>query len=708
MLERAGGNYLFRKPNTMAGMRLRIGAQLAAGFAVPIVALILIVAAVAASLVTIAGLNADVVKKGQARAIARDLRYQAMLVRYHMRGLSLAHPNEKADVEAAIAASDADVAKLSEFESVIPGSAAAAAGIEASLHHVTEVSKEALGLSVAERTAANPAMRKAFHAGRTAKNKEANAATAVLNEKLEGFISTSAEATQRSENAFAAQLRFVTIVLAGLGGAALIGTVLATILLTRRFSRRMNAVSRALREIVADDFARLGGVLRGLAQGDLRGNFVSGRERLNDRSSDEIGDLVRNYDDLTEGLGEIAVELTNGMGELRELVRRVVVAARSVAIASEQTSTAANQSSVAVEQIARSIDGVAGGARLQATSMSQAGAAIEELERAAEAIASSAGDQAAGIARATEGLRSLDDGIESLSTYGGRLAESAREASRQAAAGNGAVTQTQRVMQELRATSRSAVDAMVALEQRSTQVEEIVDAIEQIADQTNLLALNAAIEAARAGEHGRGFAVVAEEVRKLAERSAIATREISAILSAIRHDTVSAADAMRTSDGSVDTGLAVAEQAATALAAVERAIAMTAGVAEEVAGRARAMREASLAITDNVSTTSAAVEENAAASAQMKATTADVNATIVPVSQTAEEQAAAAQQAATAVGELAGGVQEIDATARALREQAELLDRYVERFVLDDETALERPVLAEALPPSVEARALVA
>jgi methyl-accepting chemotaxis protein len=120
-------------------------------------------------------------------------------------------------------------------------------------------------------------------------------------------------------------------------------------------------------------------------------------------------------------------------------------------------------------------------------------------------------------------------------------------------------------VKEIAKTVDTSSEFVRSLGDRSRHIGEIVDVIGDIADQTNLLALNAAIEAARAGEQGRGFAVVADEVRKLAERTANATSEISAMIKTIQEEVSKAVDSMENASGKVNIGVELSAHAGEAL-----------------------------------------------------------------------------------------------------------------------------------------------
>ncbi len=199
-----------------------------------------------------------------------------------------------------------------------------------------------------------------------------------------------------------------------------------------------------------------------------------------------------------------------------------------------------------------------------------------------EEMASGATQQDQEITNTSSAVEELTVSMKQVSNNAEASAEAARRALDAAEQGNRSVRDTLEGMQRIRASVQATAKKIKSLGDRSLEISEIVNVINDITEQTNLLALNAAIEAARAGEAGRGFAVVADEVRKLAEHSRTATKDIAALIKAIQAETNEAVVVMEDGTREVEVGAKLADQAGKALDAISTVVRQSAELVQEI------------------------------------------------------------------------------------------------------------------------------
>jgi len=227
--------------------------------------------------------------------------------------------------------------------------------------------------------------------------------------------------------------------------------------------------------------------------------------------------------------GQLAISFNMMKNNLHGLVTQVSQSSEQVVASSEELTAIAEQNTQASTQIAASIELVAQGTEKQAGAVNETSSAVEEISASTEEVAASSG----------EITRSM---LDTLTTT---------------KAGQKALDRVVEQMNNISAGSDRVQQSITELSTNSEKIGNIIGVITGIADQTNLLALNAAIEAARAGEQGRGFAVVAEEVRKLAEQSREATKQVVTLINQNQSDIGTAVSAMKDGVDNVKVGLDV-------------------------------------------------------------------------------------------------------------------------------------------------------
>lgn len=249
-----------------------------------------------------------------------------------------------------------------------------------------------------------------------------------------------------------------------------------------------------------------------------------------------INKAVAHADRIAEGDLSVVIEVNRDeeAGKLDMAMQKMVVSMRRIA---GQINSGVDILVSSADKLSRTTEELTSGAREQAMQTEQVASAMMEMSQTVVEVAKNAGEA-------------------SLATT---------EASQMANRGRDKVGDTVAGMGQITSTVKLAAETISELGRSSQEIGNIASTIEDIADQTNLLALNAAIEAARAGEQGRGFAVVADEVRNLAERTGMATKEIAVMIKKIQSDTEKSVTSINSGIVEVENGMKIASEAKEAL-----------------------------------------------------------------------------------------------------------------------------------------------
>jgi len=326
---------------------------------------------------------------------------------------------------------------------------------------------------------------------------------------------------------------------------------------------------------IASEFNKVISGLRDLIKNSVKSSYFVAT------SSDKV---TKNADQLSRSAQDEASateETTSSIEEMAVSISQVAKNAEALATNVEETSSTINEMAASIEQVGKSAD-------MMAVSVEQTAATIEEMILSIEQTAKNSGAMAESVAENSMTIENLLAAIEQIGKNSeelkgmvmetsGTIEEMTRtvkevtermgganrltqKAFNKAEEGGKSIYKSIESLQNIGRTTEKTMEVIQNLGTRSGEIGSIVEVIDEIADQTNLLALNAAIEAARAGDAGRGFAVVADEIRKLAERSMEATKEIASVIKQVQHETGVAIKATGDTYKEGQAGIALAEE----------------------------------------------------------------------------------------------------------------------------------------------------
>ena len=452
-----------------------------------------------------------------------------------------------------------------------------------------------------------------------------------------------------------------------------------------------------------DQLSKISAVMESIAiRGDLEHSLKAERD-------DQVGKLVNSINIMIGSLQEVASlaeTITNGdltvevkprsekdvllntfskmVGGLGDMISNLSENVTLLHTASSDLSTSADQAGNATQQVSVASQEMAKGASEQASSTNETVRAVEDLSKILEQIATGSQEQASGVQRASSAITEVTEAIDHLSQNAASAADGSKHSAEAAQNGARLTRNTVEGMETIKRSVEIASSKVSELGQRSAEIGKIIAVIDDIAAQTNLLALNAAIEAARAGEQGRGFAVVSDEVRKLAERTARATKEIADLIANVQGGVEESIKAMQNGTNEVNEGYKLAAESGEAL---EKILGVSADVSEQldrISHRAQEVSTLSNDLVKIMEDVGAVTEENASATENMSLNANQVTRSMDAVAAVIEENSASVQEVSAHTQEISAQVTEIATSSQSLEQMSRELQQTVAAFHIND------------------------
>ena len=459
------------------------------------------------------------------------------------------------------------------------------------------------------------------------------------------------------------------------------------------------AIGGVLAWLVSSDIVRGLGQLNAevarMASGDLR------RGRVCD-SEDEIGELSRSLESMAESLRSVLSRIFGEADQLEKAAVDITSISEGVAAITADQVSGIQQAALSMDEIDTQVRGIADSAGVlnssvekSSNSILELGAVGDDLNETAvtlsekvDEVSTSMEQIVRSVSQVVESTRALSEASLETSSSMELMArslievdESAAESARlsnyvvsTAESGQEKVRQTIEGMDAIRIATETAEKVIRSLGGRTKEIGAIVDVIDDVADETNLLALNAAIIAAQAGEHGRAFSVVADEIKDLADRVLVSTKEISDLIRAVQEEGESAIGAIESGTASVASGVDLSAEAGASLEEITRASRDSGERIQGILTAVRTQVRAASHVTELMKKVHGGVEEiRSAATEQELGNTVVYRSTTVmrevaqQVRGTTEEQARGSGQIRKNVEEQRDAVEQIN---QALQEQA--------------------------------------